>query len=104
MKIMGDLFRSIDWWKIIPDQSVFEKEVNGNVAARSSDGDWILAYLTSKVPVIVKLNKITADKSVTGWWMNPLTGERTKIGTYTNAEEVTLTFPQSWEDAVLLIK
>jgi hypothetical protein len=34
MKIMGDFFRSIDWWKIVHDQMIFEKWINGNVAYR----------------------------------------------------------------------
>jgi hypothetical protein len=104
MKIMGDFFRSIDWWKIIPDQLIFEKWINGNVAARSSDGDWILAYLTDKAPVNIKLNYITASRSATGWWINPLTGERTKIGTYETSENKTFMFPKGWQDAVLFIE
>lgn len=104
MKIMGEFFRSIDWWKIVPDQLIFEKWINGNVAARSSDGDWILAYLTDKAPVTIKLNYITASKSATGWWINPLTGERAKIGTCKTSENKSFIFPKGWQDAVLFLE
>lgn len=104
MKIMGEFFRSIDWWKIVPDQLIFEKWINGNVAARSSDGDWIVAYLTDKAPVMVKLNFITASKSATGWWINPLSGEKIKIGTYKTSDNKTFILPEGWQDAVLFLE
>jgi hypothetical protein len=104
MKILGEFFRSIDWWKIVPDQLIFEKWINGNVAAHSSDGDWILAYLTDKAPVTLKLNYVTVSGSVTGWWINPLTGERTKTGTYKTSENRTFMIPKGWQDAVLFLE
>lgn len=104
MKVMGDFFRSIEWWKIIPDQLIFEKWINGDVAARSSDGDWIVAYLTDKAPVTLKLNCITVSKSATGWWINPISGDRTKIGTFKTSENKTFMLPDGWEDAVLFLE
>ena len=104
MKIMGEFFRSIEWWKLVPDQLIFDKWINGNVAARSSDGDWIVAYLTEKTPVTIKMNSITASKTVNAWWINPVTGERTKIGDYKTSESRTFRFPEEWQDAVLFIE
>ena len=34
MKIMGDIFRSLEWWKLVPDDSVFVEKTNGDIAAR----------------------------------------------------------------------
>jgi hypothetical protein len=104
MKIMGEFFRSIEWWKMIPDQSVFEKWINGNVAVRSSDGGWIAAYITGKAPFAVKLNNITAGKAADVWWISPVTGERTKTGTFKTSEIRTFTLPDGWQDAILLIE
>jgi hypothetical protein len=104
MKIMGDFFRSIDWWKMVPDQAIFGKWTNGNVAARSSDGEWIVVYLTDKTPVTINLKYITAFSNATGWWINPLTGERTRIDEYATTESKTFTIPADWQDAVLYIK
>lgn len=104
MKIMGDIFRSIEWWKMVPDQLIFEKWITGNVAARSSGGDWIMAYITDKIPFTIKLNKITASKTVNVWWINPVTGERTKTGNYKTSETETFILPEGWQDAVLYIE
>ena len=104
MKIMGEFFRSIEWWKMIPDQTVFEKWINGNVAARSTDGGWIVAYITDKAPFRVKLNAITAGTSADAWWINPVTGERTKTGTYKTSENRNFMLPDGWQDAVLFIE
>jgi hypothetical protein len=104
MKIMGDFFRSIEWWKMISDQTVFEKWINGNVAARSSDGGWIVAYITDKAPFSIKLNAVTAGKEADAWWINPVTGDRTKTGTYKTSENRTFILPQGWQDAVLFIE
>jgi hypothetical protein len=104
MKVLGDFFRSIDWWKMIPDQRIFEKWNNGNVAVRSSDGDWIVAYLTDKNPATMRLNYITASKMVNGWWINPVTGERTKTGTYKTSESQTFIIPEGWQDALLFLE
>jgi len=103
MKILGEFFRSFEWWKMVPDQLIFDKWIMGNVAARSSDGDWIVAYLTEKTPVTIKMNSITASKTVNAWWINPITGERTKIGAYKTSESRTFRFPEGWQDAVLFI-
>jgi len=103
MKIMGDIFRSLEWWKLVPDESVFVDSANGNVTARSKDGDWIITYLTNMYPVTLKLNTITALKKVTAWWISPVTGKRKKIGTYDTSGNQIFLPPKNWRDAVLLI-
>jgi len=104
MKIMGDIFRSISWWKLIPDQSVFVNQIKDNAVALSADGDWILAYLTNAEPVTIKMNMITASKSATAWWIDPLTGKKTMITKLITSENHTFSTPKGCEDAVLLIK
>jgi hypothetical protein len=104
VKIMGDIFRSIEWWELIPDQSLFETSIKGNAAARSAKGDWILAYITNPAPVSVKLSKLTSGKTAQAFWIDPLTGKRDKIGTYSISEAHSFSLPKGWEDGVLLIK
>ena len=103
MKIMGDIFRSLEWWKLVPDESVFVDSVNGNVTARSKDGDWIITYLTNMNPLTLKLNTITALKKVTAWWISPVTGKRKKIGTFETSGDQIFLPPKNWRDAVLLV-
>jgi hypothetical protein len=104
MKVLGRVFRSIEWWKLVPDQTILVTGIKGDVAARSAEGDWILAYLTSDAPVTCKLNRITASNSATGWWIDPLTGARTKIGGFTTSEDHTFSPPHGWQDAILLLE
>jgi hypothetical protein len=104
IKIMGDLFRSLEWWRLVPDQSIFVDRTKGDVVARSSGGEWIIAYLTSKEPVTIKLSAITASDSASAWWVDPLTGARTAIGLYPTSRVKEFTPPGGWEDVLLLIE
>lgn len=100
MKILGDFFRSIEWWKLTPDQSVFVHEIKGNVAGYSQDGNWLLAYLTADQQATIRLDKIKS-KHVSAWWMNPLTGNKSKAGEYDTSKQYTFHLPNGWEDAIL---
>jgi hypothetical protein len=53
--VIGSFLRSLPWWKLIPDQSVLTDGGDG-AAARSADGDWVVAYLPTNAPVTLKLN------------------------------------------------
>jgi hypothetical protein len=103
MVILGDLFRSIEWWKLLPDQSIFINQIEGNSAARSIDGDWILAYLTNTDPVTLNLDYLTGSNTVAGWWIDPTTGKRIKIGTFPVQVNHEFIAPEGWQDAVLFI-
>ena len=104
IKVMGDLFRSIDWWRLVADQSVFSDWIKGNVAARSSGGDWILAYLTGNAAVSIKLSSITASDSAAASWVDPQTGARTAIGIFPSSRTKEFSPPSGWQDAILLIE
>jgi hypothetical protein len=104
MKVLGGVFRSLAWWRLVPDQSIIVTSAPGGVAARSADGDWILAYIAGGSSVTLKLNSITVSNSATGWWIDPLTGTRTKIGTFATSESHVFSLPGGWQDAILLLE
>ncbi len=104
IRVMGGVFRSLDWWKLVPDQALIVNAAKGDVAARSADGDWILAYLTGDTPVTIGIHGITGSKSAEGWWIDPLTGARTPIGRFPASGKRTFAPPSGCQDAVLLIK
>ncbi len=104
IQVMGDLFRSIQWWHLVPDRAVLLDWTTGNAAARSSDGDWILAYLTGNSPVNVKLSSITASDLASAWWVDPRTGARTKIGIFATSRTKEFTPPSGWQDAILFVE
>ena len=104
MKIMGELFRSLKWWRLVPDQSILAEGAVGAATARSADGDWIFAYLTGDAPVTLKLDGFTVSPSVAGWWIDPLTGARTRIETFRRSRTRTFTPPRGCQDAILLLR
>jgi hypothetical protein len=104
MKAMGALFRSLTWWKLVPDQSIFSSNAGNNAAARSSDGDWAVAYLPANASTTIKLDKIAGADSTTAWWMDPTSGAKTKIGTFRTTGTRSFSPPNGWQDAVLLLQ
>jgi hypothetical protein len=103
IKIMGDIFRSIAWWKLVPDLTIFTAPVMGNAAAYSPDGDCILVYLTGGASESLHLDRITAADMAVAHWINPENGVRIKIGEFSTKGVETFTPPEGWEDAVLII-
>jgi hypothetical protein len=109
MGILGQVFRARnEWWKGIPDQSVFaHTKKDGpllSVAARSARGDWVLAYLSTRTTVAVRMSKITASSMVEASWVDPTTGVKTPIGRFANTGVRRFSTPEPWEDAVLVLE
>ena len=103
MKIVRDIFESVDWWNLVPDQSIFIKESDGNASARSSKGDWVIVYITGKDPVKLKLDKIKS-RSATCFSIDPRSGAKTEFGNFNTAAINTFTLPDGWEDVILIFK
>jgi len=74
-----------------------------NAAARSTDGDGIIIYLSSPTTVSIHLGKITSSNTVRATWVNPETGEQKAIGKFPNHGEHPFTTPQGQKDAILLL-
>ena len=104
MKVMGDVFRSLKWWRLVPDQSLLLHGPDGTAVARSADGDWLLAYLTSDAPVTLNTDTLSASGAPEGWWINPVTGARTRIDDIPRSAAATFVSPRGWQDALLLLK
>jgi hypothetical protein len=102
IEVLGSVFRSIEWWKLVPDPAILAPGAQGNAAARSSSGDWILAYLTGDAPVGVDLRRITAAWAE-AWWIDPLTGKRSLVGSFRTSGPHRFTPPAGSQDAVLLV-
>ncbi len=103
IKVLGGVFRSVSWWKLVPDQAMIKEGVKGDAAARSSDGEWILAYLTGDAPVTLDLHRMTASSSATAWWIDPLSGRRTPIGSFSTSGTARFLPPKGSEDSLLLL-
>jgi Protein of unknown function (DUF4038)/Putative collagen-binding domain of a collagenase len=107
MSVLKKVFTARQWWKLVPDQSVFASGASGektlNVAARSSDGDNVIIYLSSPATVSIRMNQISVGKSVRARWVNPETGAETVIGDFQNTGTRSFSTPQSQEDSILLL-
>jgi len=94
------------WWTRVPDQSVLAGNPGGgnkpNAAARSAAGGWILAYLPTRTTATVHMNKLASEEGE-AFWIDPKTGDRTRIGGYPADGERSFATPAGWDDAVLLI-
>jgi len=108
MRHVRNLFASRPWWRYVPDQSVFEwGESWGttvNAAARSVDGDGVIAYLSSSTTVSVRMDRVNSGSAVDASWYSPTDGGTTFIGTFPNSGTQSFSTPGGWEDAVLILQ
>jgi hypothetical protein len=107
MGILKRIFTAREWWKLTPDPSVFAMGGGGeevlNVAARSADGDSVIAYLSHSTTVSLNMSRITAAGTARARWVNTETGEETTLGEYPTRGTRAFTTPESRPDAVLLL-
>jgi len=87
LKHLKTIFEAHELSELQPDQSIIyglNRNDNEHIrAAKSSDGDWVLVYLSKGQKVTIVMNKIDA-KRVTASWYNPRNGNFTAIGTFSN--------------------
>ncbi len=103
MKIVRDVFESVDWWNLVPDQSILKDGSKGNASARSVTGDWIIIYITGTDPVSLNWDRIKAS-SVKGYRIDPRDGTRTELGSFGTSASDIFTLPEGWEDEILVFK
>lgn len=110
-KRLGQLFRSREHWKLVPDvnhtvvTAGFGAGANLTVTAGTSDGQTILAYIPngSRTTLTVDMAKITSEiHRASCWWFNPSSGTAALIGTFATDEKREFT-PPDFNDWVLVI-
>lgn len=108
MGILKKVLSTRTWWKLAPDQSLIAFGAGAdrdlNAAARSTDGDWAILYLSTSKTVTVDLGKITAAATVRATWLNPETGESTAAGVFPNSGLRPFAPLVKSDDAVLLLE
>jgi hypothetical protein len=104
MKILSDIFTSLEWWKLVPDplfiRTVFR---GGHVAARAGDNSFAVIYYAHRSTLIVDIDKLGGGKPVSGEWVDAQNGNRFGQAVYKGAE-CRITSPAQCDDAVLLLK
>jgi hypothetical protein len=114
---MKAIVTSLNWWELVPDQSVFATGVGSertlNTAMRSVRGERVLIYLAAQCTVFAHLDKIAA-KNCRATWINPASGVTKDGGSFVTGNLNGRIFPDGktqyfstpghWEDAVLLLE
>jgi hypothetical protein len=110
-QFLGQLMRSREHWLMAPDtnHSVltagFGSGSTLSVAARSSDGQTIIAYFSDGDATAKTINMaeiVSASSTTNAWWYNPQTGAATLIGSFPNSGSQSFTAPDG-NDWVLVI-
>lgn len=107
MTILKDVFSSLEWWNMVPDQGVLiSQDIPGstlNTAARASDGSWLAVYLHRSTTVSLDLGKLSARDKVSARWVDPRDGSTHPAGDFTIKDKPSFTTPAGWEDGLLII-
>ncbi|MBZ5635740.1 MAG: glycoside hydrolase family 140 protein [Acidobacteriia bacterium] len=97
---LGQLMRSREHWKLVPDTSHayltggFGSGSTLSVLARTSDGQTMIAYFSDGNATNKMINMagiISASSTVHAWWFNPQTSARTDLGTFPSSGTRTFT-------------
>ncbi len=104
MKVLGDFFRSFEWWNLEPDQTVISGIASDNAAARSSNKDLAIVYVPTASRVSINMGKVKASDTLMASWMNPSSGVTQAVGMYQASGTQLFSRPAEWEDAVLVIR
>src|SRR6185437_10130386 len=84
MGVLRRVLTAREWWKHVPDPSVFALGAGGddvlNAAARSTDGDSVIVYLSHPTTVSLRMDRVTAGGAARARWVNPETGDETSLG------------------------
>ena len=103
MLIMSKIFKKISWWNLVPDSAILVSPQIGNVAARSKDGDWLIAYLSKPEKIMIDSRFLPFINHIEAIWINPETGE--VLNAILIPTQNTIDFePPKWIDAVLVVK
>jgi hypothetical protein len=107
----GALFRSREFWKMLPDPSNtyltggYGSGTTISVLSRTSDGQTMIAYIPNGIQTAVTINMagiISSTNTARGWWFNPQTGVTSNLGTFSNSKNQNFTPPDS-NDWVLVL-
>jgi hypothetical protein len=102
MKYMAALFRSRNWWNLVPDftqkvmTSGYGRNSNYATTANTSDGSSIIAYMPNKKTFTINTSTLVGD-STDCWWYTPATGSASYIGRYaTGSRSFTAPSSSDW--------
>lgn len=108
MTVLRDVLMSMEWWSMVPDQSVFSSLKEDPefrdypMASRASDHDFALLYLPAGPALELDLSAYKQDLKAV--WIDPRTGLRKPAGTLHPAYGVQVPAPGEGDWLLLLRK
>jgi hypothetical protein len=104
MKVLCDLFNSLKWRELKPDQRIIKPLFKGgHAAARASGGDFAVIYYAHRSTLSVNVEKIGGGKPASGEWMDPQDGARFGKTAYAGTA-CSITSPARLDDAILILR
>lgn len=108
LRVCRAIFESMEWWNFIPDQSIIIEGAGSgdslNVAMRSQSGDIMIVYFSNSTSATINLEEHNNSESLSAVWIDPKTGEKRDIGTFTDIKTKTFSTPEGWEDGLLIVQ
>ncbi len=106
--LKGIFLERKEWWRLVPDQSIFASGGNtsGDVlhlAARHSDGRWLMVYLADPAAFSISMSKLAAARAK-ALWIDPRTGSSRSAGAPAATGDKAFETPPGWEDALLVLE
>jgi len=104
IKILKDIFASLEWWKLMPDQSLFDIWApEAHAASISEDRDFAVIYFAFRVELPICTGRVGNGGPVRAIWIDPEDG-RQVCESVVSGKVHTFSVPASCDDAVLILK
>jgi hypothetical protein len=107
MSVFSTFMRARNWWRFFPNQSLIVSGAGSGTsrkaAVQSADGNQCLIYYPSVASSTIDMGGITTSGSVGATWFDPRNGSTSSAGTFLRTQQVALTPPGGFEDAVLIL-
>jgi hypothetical protein len=113
MAVLKKSLGARNWWRLMPDAgilpdglvpSIMTDALPGGAAARSRDGDSIVAYFSGPSAGILHIWGLQPAESYSAVWINPETGEEIAAGEFPISDAHTYQTPSGWTDSVLALQ
>lgn len=106
--IAARILRSVEWWKLTPDQSLIVNEdgQTGHTtspAAITNDRRRIVLYFATNDSIEIDMNRLREGGAVKASWVRPTDRSEVSIGYFSNKNSKAFRPPAGWEDAVLIL-
>lgn len=107
MAVLAKFMTARKWWQLAPDQDLIEggggSGADRLTALRAVDGSQCCIHFPAHLAAKIRMDGMSNAKIVQAVWLDPRTGFEQTAGKFKTAETPSLTPPDGWEDAILIL-